>query len=1052
MKAFCMILFIVCTFSTHAQKPRADVSLDSTLAGAMKWRSIGPFRGGRSLAVAGHEKQTLTYYFGATGGGVWKTTDGGATWFNVSDGYFKSSSVGALEIAASDPNVLYAGTGESCIRGNISVGDGVYRSLDAGRTWTHMGLRDAQTISRIAIDPRNPDLVMVAALGKIFGANKERGIYRTTDGGKTWALVLSRDDKTGGVDVAIDPFNPRNVYAALWEASRTPWSMSSGGPGSGLFRSTDGGQTWKEISTNPGLPRGVIGKIGIAISPAREGRIWTSVEAEHGGVFRSDDAGETWQRVNEDRALRQRAWYYSHIVADPLQPDVVYVLNVNWHKSLDGGKTFQTMPTMHGDHHDLWIDPTDPRRMILADDGGAVVSINGGETWTDQDLPTAQFYHVLVDNQFPYNVYGAQQDNSTIQIASRSTGYGIDATHWRSVAGGESGYIAVHPEKPHITYGGSYQGYLTRFDSRTQQERIITVWPDNVIGQGAVGARYRFQWTFPIMLSPHDPNVLYATSQFVHRSTDEGQTWEIVSPDLTRNDSTKQRSSGGPITKDNTGVEYYNTIFAFAESPITPGLLWAGSDDGLIHVSRDGGKTWQNVTPKNLGEGSLISQIEPSPWDAGTAYVAVNRYKRNDPAPYIWITNDHGKSWKNANAGIAADHFVRVVREDPHRKGLLYAGTERGMYLSFNSGSSWTPFQLNLPQTPIHDIAVHKRDQDLIVATHGRSFWILDDLTPLHEWSDKVVSQTAYLFRPRDAYRMEGFPYDRPGLSIGLNPPNGVLVHYFLRQKPTSEVKLEFVNTQGQTMATFSSIKDAKGKELKPSEEFYEKPKEKRQKVVPADSGMNRFVWDMRIPDATEVPGGILWFGSLQGPKVIPGEYRVRLTLGQSEWTQSFRIKIDPRVDVGQDVLEQQADLMMQIHRALDTTHKTVNKIRDVKKQIADYASRLKDTTVAGEIRRLCKPLQDSLSQIEDVLIQSKLKSSQDVLNYPVRLNNRLATLAATISNSDDRPTQSQSDLFLELRAAVEESIAAADRVLKSELPKIQDYTREHNVPALSVE
>ncbi len=1025
---------------------------DSIMFKGLEWRNIGPYRSGRSIAVAGHADQPLTYYFGAMGGGVWKTTDGGITWINVSDGFFTSSSVGALEIAPSDPNVIYAGTGESCIRGNISPGDGIYRSLDAGKTWTYAGLRETQFISRIAVDPRNPDVAFVAALGQVFGNNKERGVYRTLDGGRNWTLVLSRNEKTGAVDIAIDPNNPRVVYASLWEAYRNPWSMSSGGPGSGLYKSTDGGDTWQDLSKKPGMPRGIIGKIGVTVSPAQRDRVYAIVEAEHGGVFRSDDAGETWQRVNEDRSLRQRAWYYSHIYADPKNPDGVYVLNVQWHKSVDGGKTFKAMPSQHGDHHDLWIDPQHPARMILADDGGAVVSLNGGESWTDQDISTSQFYHVLLDNEFPYNVYGAQQDNSTIKIPSRTSGAGIEAADWHAVAGGESGYIAVRPDKPGITYGGSYMGYLTRHDEHSRQERMIMVWPDNTIGLGAADSKYRFQWTFPIVLSPHDPQSLTVTSQFVHRSTDEGQTWFIISPDLTRNDTAKQKASGGPITKDNTGVEYYNTIFTYAESPVEKGVLWAGSDDGLIHVSRDDGKSWQNVTPRDLPPWSLVSLIEASPWNAGTAYVAATRYKLNDFAPYLFKTTDYGKTWKKITAGIASDHYTRVVREDPNRKGLLYAGTERGLYVSFNDGETWQPLQLNLPQTPIHDLAVHKRDRDLVVATHGRGFWILDDLTPLHQISDAIRRDPVHLYKPRTTVRTDGFHYVKPGLPLGTNPHNGAYIHYNLAKKPSKELTLEFLNSQKECIAFFTNKKDSKGKDVKASEEFYEKPKETPMDVAPADSGLNRFVWDLRARPAEEVPGGIMWWGDTRGPKVVPGTYTVRLTVDGQAYTESFDIIKDPRVTTTQDELEQQAQLLKKIHARLDSTHKIILRVRKLQKQLQDFLSNIPDTTLARTLKESSKPLSDSLGLIENALIQPKLKSNQDVLNYPLQLNNRLATLAAIVGASDDPPTQSQKDLFVELEKLALQRFADFDRLVKSRLPEFNALIHDKNVPALSLD
>ncbi len=1058
MKTPILWLLLACVFYSSpadAQQKNKTVvgkKYDEYFFKSMQWRNIGPFRGGRSIAVTGHADQPQTFYFGATGGGIWKSVDGGISWMNISDGFLKSSSVGAIETAPSDPNVIYAGTGESCIRGNISPGDGMYRSADAGKTWKHAGLKETQTIARIAVHPKDPNLVYVAAMGQIFGVNKERGIYRSVDGGISWKNVLFKNDKTGAVDIQIDPNNPRVLYAAMWEAYRNPWSMSSGGEGSGLYKSTDGGDTWTEITKKPGMPKGLVGKIGIAVSPAQAGRIWVSIESENGGIFRSDDGGDTWQRTNDDRNLRQRAWYYSHIYADPKHAETLYALNVQFFKSMDGGKTFRNMPTQHGDHHDLWINPNDPQCMIIGDDGGGVVSYNGGQSWTDQDIPTAQFYHVSLDNQFPYHVYGAQQDNSTIGIVSRTGSWGIDFTDWHPVAGGESGYVVAHPERPHITYGGSYGGYLTKYNYRTKQEQNISVWPESPIGAGTIGLKYRFQWTYPILLSPHDPNTLYVTSQKVHRSTDEGMSWEDISPDLTRNDTGKQKASGGPITKDNTGVEYYNTIFTLAESPKEKGLLWAGTDDGLIYIKRGQDANWINATPKDLPEWSLVSMVEASPWDAGSAYVAATRYKLNDFKPYLFKTNDFGRTWTKIADGIPADAYTRVIREDPNRKGLLYAGTETGVYVSFDDGGSWQSLQLNLPLTPIHDIAVQARDMDLVVATHGRSFWILDDLTPLYQMNDGLAKAEAFLMEPRFAYRMEGFQYNRPGLALGQNPPNGVLVNYFFKNRPTEEVKLDFLDAEGNLIVSYSSKKDKKGKEVRPSAEFYEKPKETRMFVVPADTGMNRFVWDMRHPDAEEVPGAIFWDGSTAGPKVLPGIYQIRLTSGAFIQKQSFEIRKDPRVEFSQEDLKHQLDLLLKINRKITEAHKTINSIREIQKQFNEFCGKFKDTSLVREIRKFAKPLLDSLSAVENELIQTKIKSSQDVLNYPMKLSNKLVSLTSTVSSADMRPTKQSIEVFEQLSGLVDLEVRKCQWLCEKELPKLNEFIKAKELPVILID
>jgi photosystem II stability/assembly factor-like uncharacterized protein len=1047
LSLFGLVLMIACAAGLTQEKSK--ISFDKNLYKAMPWRSIGPYRGGRSIAVAGHPDQPYTFYFGSTGGGVWKSSDGGMMWTNVSDGFFKTGAVGAIAVAASDPNVIYAGMGETCIRGNMSYGDGVYRSLDAGKTWTNMGLKETQFIGRMAIHPKNPDLVYVAAMGQIFGTNKERGVFRSTDGGHSWKNILFKDERTGAVDILIDPNNSRVIYAALWEAYRNPWGMSSGGPGSGLYKSTDGGDSWTDITRNPGMPKGLVGKIGIAVSPVQADRVWAIVENENGGVFRSDDAGQTWQRVNDERSLRQRAWYFSEIYADTKNPETVYVLNVEFHKSMDGGKTFKTVSSHHGDYHDLWIDPNNSERMVIGNDGGAEVTYNGGKTWTEESQATAQFYHVVADNQFPYHLYGAQQDNSTIEITSRTSGAGIGSKDWHASAGGESGYVVVNPEKPYITYGGSYQGYFTKLNYKTDQEKNIDVWPDNGIGSGAEALKYRFQWTYPIMISPHDPNVIYAAAQCVFRSTNDGMSWETISPDLTRNDTTKQKSSGGPITKDNTSVEYYNTIFSLAESPVQKGVLWAGSDDGLVHVSRDNGATWQNVTPKELPE-SLVSIIEASPFDAGTAYAAVTRYKLNDFHPYLFKTADFGKSWTKITNGLPDNDYTRVIREDPNRKGLLYAGTETGVYVSWNGGDSWQSLQLNLPVVPIHDLIVHEKD--LIAATHGRSFWILDDLTPLHQLSDDVAKSETMLFKPRDVYRTEGFQFRRPGLALGENPANGAVIYYYFKEKPKDEVKLEFLDEKGKAITSYSSKKDKKGKAVGESAEFYEKPKEKRMDMVPADTGQNRFVWDLRDSDAVEVPGAVFWGGDLRGPRAVPGNYQVRLSVGKFSQTQPFEIKKDPRVEATQEDLKMQRDLLTAIHRKISETHQAINSIRDIQKQISDLTAKIKDTTAAKRIKDFAKPLLDSLTAIENELIQTKAKSDEDVLNFPIKLNNKLVSLFSNVASADSRPTKQSYDVFDLLSGKVEAKLGKFKSILREQLPVFNSRVKEQDIPAVLLE
>lgn len=1013
----------------------------------LEYRNIGPFRGGRSVAVAGHKDQPATYYTGFTGGGVYKTTDRGKTWVNVSDGDFKTGSVGALAVAPSDKNVIYAGMGETCIRGNMSAGDGMYRSVDGGDNWTHIGLGKTHFIGDIVVHPKNADIAWVAALGHAFGTkgNEERGVYKTTDGGKTWEKVLYHNEHTGAVDLALDPNNPRVLYASLWEAFRNPWKMSSGGEGSALYKSTDGGETWKNLSKQPGMPKGLLGKIGVTVSPVNSDRVWAIIESKNGGVFRSDDGGETWDRTNKKRKLRQRAWYYTHIKADPENENTVYVLNVDFHKSTDGGITFESIDTPHGDHHDLWIDPDNSNRMIVADDGGGQVSDNGGASWSSYyKYATAQFYHVILDNQFPYWIYGAQQDNSTVAIKSRTAGYGIDESDWHPVAGGESGYIAPDPENPNVTYGGSYGGYMNKFNEYTKQSDRIDVWPNNPMGSGAADIKYRFQWTFPIYISPHDPNEIYATSQFVHRSTDEGMSWDRISEDLTRNEKSKQQESGGPITKDDTSVEYYNTIFAFAESPVEEGVLWAGSDGGLVHVSRDDGESWTEVTPDGMPE-SMVSIIDASHFDAGTAYIAVNRYKFDDFQPMLYKTDNYGQSWTKITDGIPEKDFTRVIREDPNQEGLLYAGTETGVYVSFNDGELWQPLQLNLPAVPITDLRVHKRDKDLVLATQGRSFWVMDNLNVLHQISEQTKSEN-HLYQPETTYKFGGPSFTEPGMTRGQNPEPGVVVHYNLTEDTDKEVKLQFLESNGDVIRTFSSEEDIEGEQVKESPEFYEDKERTKPTVLTTQKGLNEFSWNMEYPGATDLDGKqILWAGSTDGPEAIPGSYQVRLIIDdQIVMTQPFDIVKDPRIDVSQDDFEAQFELHQTIISKLDTTHKTINKIRDVREKLQDIKTEYSDNE---KVQQRADNILNTLSEVENALMQTKAESYQDVLNYPIKLNNKLASLANTVATGDGRPTEQQYAVYEYLATKVDEQFEKVEPILRGEIPDMIQEIEQETIP-----
>ncbi len=1022
----------------------------------LEWRLVGPHRGGRVVAVAGHPTDAATFYFGACAGGVWKTTDGGTYWENISDGYLNTAAVGAIAVSASDPNVLYVGMGETAIRGNVSHGDGVYRSTDGGQTWSHCGLEDTHSIAKVRIHPHNPDLVYVAAFGHVWGPNPNRGVYRSNDGGKNWEQIFFRSDKAGAIDLSMDPNNPRILYATTWEAQRSPYQLNSGGPGSGIFKSTDGGDSWTELTRNEGLPKGVLGKIGIAVSPAQTNRVYAIVEAEDGALFRSDDGGTTWQRLSEQNDLRWRAWYYQHIYADPQDPDVVWILNGKCWKSIDGGKNFFAVPTPHGDNHDLWIDPKNTDRMIEGNDGGANVTFNGGISWSSIfNQPTAQFYHITTDNQVPYRLYGSQQDNTALTVPSASATGAITQADWYQPGGGESGYIAVKPTDSNIVVGGAIgsgagNGRLIRYDHRTREQRIITPWPElSGMGYGAKDLRYRFQWTFPILYSPHDPDTLYVTSNVVHRSTDEGMSWEVISPDLTRNDPATLEASGGPITKDNTGAEVYATIFAFVESPHQQGLFWAGSDDGLVHLSQDQGSSWQDITPPDLPTHAMISVIEASPFAAGTAYLAATCYKSDDFQPYLYKTTDFGQTWTTIVTGIPDHAFTRVIREDPNRQGLLYAGTETGLYVSFDDGAHWERFQLNLPVTPIYDLQV--KGTDLIAATHGRSFWILDDLTPLHQLTDEVRHQDAHLFTPRPASRFKIYgrfgensdPYKNYGrvggmmftfyvrkrktgepdyvlLDAGKNPPDGATVYYWLKDKPNGELKLSFLDGSGNEIISFSSeTKDGQHPTVEP--------------------GLNRFVWNMRYPSAHEVPGGSVSGDALAGPVAVPGKFQVKLEVGGESQTQPLEIVRDPRVSGSPQDLQAQFDLLLKLRDTLSETHDAVNRLRDLREQVRGWTERVDDE----EVKNAGDAIVEKLNEVELEFIQPKAGSP---LQPPSKLNDKLAALAGMISNADTRPTAQSTEVFDKLSGQLDGAIERLDTVTGHDIASFNRMLTERGV------
>jgi photosystem II stability/assembly factor-like uncharacterized protein len=999
------------------------VTYSEQLYNSLQWRSIGPFRGGRSTAVTGVPGKPNLYYFGATGGGVWRTTDGGQTWDNISDGHF-GGSIGSIAVSTSDPNVIYVGGGEKTVRGNVSYGYGMFRSEDGGKNWQSVGLTNSRHIPRVRIHPRDPNLVYAAVLGDLFKSSEERGVYRSKDGGQHWERILFANADAGAIDLVMDPNNPRVLFAATWRVHRTPYSLESGGEGSDLWKSTDGGDTWKKITQNKGLPTGLWGIAGIAVSPVNSQRVWAIIENENGGVYRSDDGGDNWVKVNDNRALRQRAWYYTRIYADTQDPEIVYVLNVSYHKSTDGGRTFKSYNAPHGDHHDLWIAPEDNQRMIIADDGGAQVTFDGGENWSTYfNQPTAQFYRVVTDNHFPYRIYGAQQDNSTVRIAHRTDGYAIGERDWEESAGSESAHLAVDPLDNDIVYGGSYGGYLSRMNHRTKQEQAINVWPDNPMGYGAEGMKYRFQWNFPIFFSPNDPQKLYACSNQLHVSTDQGHSWKTISPDLTRNDSTKLGPSGGPITKDNTGVEYYCTIFAAAESHHEAGVIWTGSDDGLIHLTRDGGQTWTNVTPPDMPEWMMINSVDIHPFEKGGLYVAGTRYKLGDYQPYLYRTTDYGRSWTLITQGIDSAHFTRVLRADPKRAGLLYAGTETGMYISFDDGRSWQRFQLNLPIVPVTDLTI--KNDNLIAATQGRSFWMIDDLSPLHQLSDKIAASDSYLYKPLDSYRMGG-GQGGPSKREGQNHPGGISLHFFIKTMPadTVAIKLAFYEEDGDLIREFST-----------------KAKEDRDKLT-VKAGANSFNWDLSYPAGTRFDGMILWWAGVNGPRAIPGNYKAKLSIGERVLEQNFRILPDPRAAASQEDYLAQFNFMKEVQAKVSEAHQAIIDIRDLRSQLQGFVDRL-DAKSQTEVVDTAKAIMKRMASVEETLYQTKNRSGQDPLNYPIRLTNKLAHLNALTGVGNFRPTAAALTVKAEMEAAIDAELNRWKQIKSVDIPSLNALIRQ---------
>jgi len=1035
MKKFIFLavcLFFSANFKVTAQKKATQVSSDNF--SAVKWRNIGPFRGGRSAAVTGVTGKANLFYMGATGGGVWKTTDAGGTWQNISDGFF-GGSVGAVAVSESDNNVMYVGMGEKTVRGNVSSGDGVWKSENAGKTWKHIGLKNARHIPRMRIHPKNSDIVFAGVMGDLYKPTQERGVYKTTDGGETWRKVLFSNENAGVVDLIIDPNNPRVLYATTWNIRRTPYSLSSGGEGSALWKSTDEGETWTNISSNKGLPGGIWGIAGVTVSPVNSDIVYALIENKKGGVYKSTDAGETWRLINAERKLRQRAWYYTRLYADTQDEDILYVLNVRYHKSTDGGRTYKTYNAPHGDHHDLWIAPEDNQRMIIGDDGGAQVSFDAGENWsTYMNQPTSQFYRVTTDNHFPYRILAAQQDNSTIRISHRTDGRFITESDWSSTAGGESAHIAVDPLNDDIVYGGSYGGYLTRVNHKTGDTRAINVWPDDPMGHGAEDFKYRFQWNFPIFFSPNNKKRLYAASNHLHATDDEGQSWKLISPDLTKNDPKTLGPSGGPITKDNTGVEYYGTIFAATESAYEPGLIYTGSDDGLVHVTTNNGETWNNITPKKMPEWMMINCIEVDPFIKGGAYIVGTKYKSGDYKPYIYKTENYGKSWELLVNGIGHEDFTRALRADPKRKGLLYAGTERGMYISFDDGKNWESMQLNLPIVPITDLAI--KNDNLIAATQGRSLWIIDDLTAIHQLTKDVEKKDLFLYKPKDAYNLAG-GRGRTSRTAGTNHSGGVNMYYYIKELNDKDV-------------VSISIADANDNHIKT---FSTKPnKDLKEGKLNVKEGNNIFNWNMMYDGAESVKGMILWWASLSGPMALPGNYKAILKLNDKSQYQTFTILKNPISEATESDMKAQFDFINDINTKMTEIHKALKNVKKVRSQVGLLKKSITDKEANKKLIDFVDQLVKDMTTIEETLYQTKSKSGQDPLNFPIRLNNKLAHLNSLTRVGNYAPTNQAIEFKNEITATIDIELQKLYSLFNNKVKELNEKVKKSSINLIQID
>ena len=1046
--------------SVYSQKRSIQKNIQSynkELYSSIKYRLVGPFRGGRAGTISGVINNQNLYYMGTAGGGVWKTEDAGNTWEPISDGYY-GGSIGALAVSESDPNIIYVGEGEQTLRGNVSSGMGMWKSLDAGETWEYIGLPKSEHISRIRIHPKNPNIVYVGVIGNLWKPNVERGLYKTIDGGKSWSKILFVSDQAGVGDIILDPNNSRIIYASTWEMKRNGYRMDSGGPDSKVFRSYDEGETWEDISEFNGLPSFPWGIVGIAISPVNSKRIWMMIEADDGGVYRSDDGGNNWKKINSNRALRQRAWYYTRIYADTQNEDKVYVLNVSYGVSTDGGKTFTLKNAPHGDHHDLWIDPYNNMRLAIADDGGGQISNDGGENWTTYfNQPTAQFYRVTTDNAFPYRIYGAQQDNSTIRINHRTSSSSITERDWEPTAGGESAHLAPDPKNNDIVFGGTYKGYMMMKDHSNGQNRSVNIWPDNPAGSGAEVMKYRFNWNFPILFSPNDPNKLYAGSNYMHLSTNGGQSWETISGDLTRNIPETIKSSGGPITQDNTGAEYYANIFAIAESELEEGVIWTGSDDGLIHVTKDGGKTWEDVTPPlNISPKlNMINCIDVSPFEKGKVYVAATSYKFGDYTPYLYKTDNYGKTWELITNGIPENYYTRALRSDKKRPGLLYSGTEWGMFISFDDGENWSDFQLNLPITSIRDI--HVKENDLILATHGRSFWMIDDLTPLHQLNEKSKESNVILFKPDISYRMaQSGGWRKPNtLLVGENHPNGVIINYYLKNYNSDSdfLKIEILNKDGSIIRSFTNnvkkMMDSidENPVLSNSNDIDYALASSNLKTIMPKSGGNRLIWDMRYPGFTSFDGMVFYSSPNTGPKVTPGKYDVVLTYNNETIKREFEIVKDPRVKITQDDYEKQLSFLLKVRDEVSKANQIIIDIRKIKKDLDFLLQKVKGK---DQIIQLIIKYKKELDVIENNIHMTKNQSRQDPLNYGIRINNRIAFLLADSQRGDYPPTNQSLEFFESIKDELNIEISNFKKVLNTYTMQINNMIDDNAIKFIS--